>query len=203
MLARYQKLRSEVSRRGRFATLLGIVFSLSAGCRLDMHVQPKYRPYEPSEFFEDGRSARPAVVGAVPRGYLRTDDHLYRGKVNGVLVDVFPFPVTRPILERGRERYNIYCAPCHDFQGKGRGMIVQRGFRQPPSYHIERLRKAPAGHFFDVVSRGFGTMYSYADRISPEDRWAIVAYIRALQLSQHASLNDVEESERAKLMSER
>ncbi len=164
-----------------------------------MHVQPKYKPLEPSSFFDDGRSARPVVPGTVARGHLRIDEHLYAGKVNGVLVDTFPFPITRPVLERGRQRYNIFCSPCHDEAGTGRGMIVQRGFQQPPSYHIDRLRQAPVGHFFDVITNGFGAMYSYAARVSPEDRWAIVAYIRALQLSQQATLDDLPESERGKL----
>ena len=161
------------------------------GCRLDMHVQPKYKPLDPSNFFDDGRSARPEVPGTVAHGHLRADDLLFTGKVNGEPADVFPFPVTREVLERGRERYNIYCSPCHDYTGSGRGMIVQRGFPPPPSYHLERLVKAPAGHFFEVISNGYGAMYSYASRVTPEDRWAIVAYIRALQLSQHATLEDV------------
>jgi hypothetical protein len=164
-----------------------------------MHVQPRYDPLAPSTFFDDGRSARPVVPGTVARGHLRIDDHLYTGKVNGALVDTFPFPVTRQVLERGRERYNIYCSPCHDYLGTGHGMIVQRGFQPPPSYHNDRLRKAPLGHFFDVITNGFGAMHSYADRVSPEDRWAIIAFIRALQLSQHASLEDVPERERAQL----
>lgn len=164
-----------------------------------MHVQPRYQPLSASQFFNDGRSARPPVPGTVARGELRINERMYTGKVNGLPVDSFPFPVTRQDLERGRERYNIYCAPCHDSTGSGRGMIVERGFPAPPSYHMDRLRNTPAGHFFDVMTRGYGTMYSYADRISPEDRWRIAAYIRALQLSRHATINDVPENERAKL----
>jgi mono/diheme cytochrome c family protein len=122
--------------------------------------------------------------------------------VNGVPVSAFPFPITRQVLERGRERYNIYCTPCHGYTGEGRGMIVQRGFPQPPSYHTDRLRQAPVGHLYDVISNGYGAMYSYAARISPEDRWAIVAYIRALQLSQHATADDVPEAERTKLLAD-
>jgi len=170
------------------------------GCRLDMHVQPKYKPLDSSSFFGDGRSERPEVPGTVARGYLRTDELLYTGKINGELVDVFPFPITRQTLERGRERYNIYCSPCHDYTGSGRGLVVQRGFPPPPSYHLERLVKAPAGHFFDVITNGYGAMYSYASRVTPEDRWAIVAYIRALQLSQHAALEDVPAQERETLV---
>jgi hypothetical protein len=173
---------------------------ISAGCRIDMHLQPKYRPLDPSPFFDDGRSARPVIPGTVPRGHLRTDELLYAGKVNGTVANTFPFPITRQDLERGRERYNIYCTPCHDYTGSGRGMIVQRGFPAPPSYHIDRLRNAPVGHFFDVITNGFGTMHSYAARVEPEDRWRIIAYIRALQLSQSATLNDVPDQERQKLL---
>lgn len=164
-----------------------------------MHIQPKYEPLDPSTFFADGRSARQPVPGTVARGELRINEAMYAGKVNGVPVNTFPFPITRADLERGRERYNIYCSPCHDYTGSGHGMIVQRGFPPPPSYHIDRLRTAPVGHFFDVMTNGYGTMYSYASRISPEDRWRIAAYIRALQLSEHATINEVPEKERVKL----
>jgi len=153
-----------------------------------------------SAFFEDGRASRPLVEGTVPRGYAKTDAHLYTGKVNGRLAETFPFPITRPILERGRERYDIFCAPCHGRDGYGEGMIIQRGFRPPPSFHTDRLRQAPVGHFFEVITNGFGTMYGYASRIRPEDRWAIIAYIRALQLSQNATLQDVPPAERRRLM---
>jgi len=179
--------------------VVGLVALFALGCRVDMHLQPKYKPDEPSDFFPDGRADRPEVTGTVARGHLRTDELFYTGRVNGQAMDQFPFPVTAQVLERGRERYNIYCSPCHDYTGSGNGMIVQRGFPPPPSYHTERLRQAPAGHFFEVMTDGYGTMYSYAGRITPEDRWAIVAYIRALQLSQHASLNDVPAAERQKL----
>jgi len=145
-----------------------------------------------STFFDDGRSERPVVPGTVARGQLRTDEAFYTGKLNGVEVDTFPFPITREVLARGQERYNIYCTPCHDRLGDGQGMIVQRGFPPPPSYHIDRLRQAPVGHFFSVMTNGYGTMYSYASRVTPEDRWAIAAYIRALQLSQDAKLADLE-----------
>ncbi len=171
-----------------------------AACRLDMHVQPKYKPLDSSNFFGDGRSARPVVPGTVARGHLHTDEHLYTGKVNGTVANTFPFPVTCRDLERGRDRYNIYCSPCHGRTGDGRGMIVQRGFPPPPSYHIDRLREAPVGHFFEVMTKGYGTMASYAARVSPEDRWRIAAYIRALQLSQQATLLDVPGKERGRLM---
>jgi mono/diheme cytochrome c family protein len=173
--------------------------ALMSGCRLDMHIQPKYKGFEPSTFFNDGRSARPPVPGTVARGELRTDELLYTGKIHGVVANVFPFPITKKDLQRGQQRYNIYCSPCHDYAGTGDGMIVQRGFPPPPSYHIDRLMKAPVGHFFDVMTNGYGTMYSYAARVSPKDRWRIAAYIRALQLSQDATLKDVPPQEAQKL----
>lgn len=157
-----------------------------AGCREDMQNQPRYKPLRKSDFFEDGRSSRPPVPGTVARGELRGDTYFYTGMMNGQAGDMMPFPTTQEVLERGRERYNIYCAPCHSRTGDGNGMIVQRGYRRPPSYHIDRLRKAPLGHFFDVMTNGFGAMPDYAAQIAPRDRWAIVAYIRALQLSQAA-----------------
>lgn len=166
-----------------------------------MHVQPKYKPDDPSTFFGDGRSERPVVPGTVARGHLQLDELFYTGKVNGVPADTFPFPITMKDLKRGQERYNIYCTPCHDYTGSGHGMIVQRGFPPPPSYHSEALLKAPVGHFFDVMTNGHGTMYSYASRITPKDRWRIAAYIRALQLSQEASLSDLTDAERQRLMS--
>lgn len=172
---------------------------LLAGCRQDMHVQPRYQPEDPSTFFADGRSERPPVEGTIARGELRTDELQYTGRVNGAVADLFPFSITASDLSRGRERYNIYCSPCHDYTGSGNGMIVQRGFPSPPSFHLERLRQAPTGHFFEVMTNGLGLMYSYASRISPEDRWRIAAYIRALQLSQHASDRDLSESQRVNL----
>jgi mono/diheme cytochrome c family protein len=172
---------------------------LFAGCRLDMHLQPKYLPYAATTFFPDGRSERQPVPGTVARGQLRTDEFFFAGRENGVAVDKFPFAITRADLERGRERYNVYCTPCHDYTGSGRGMIVQRGFPQPPSYHIQRLREAPVGHFYEVITNGFGAMYSYAARIEPADRWRIAAYIRVLQLSQNAKIDDVPAAERHKL----
>jgi mono/diheme cytochrome c family protein len=182
------------------AMSMAILLLLATACRQDMHDQPRYEPLERSTFFNDGRSARPFVEGTVARGQLKTDEHFYTGKVSGELVNALPFPATKEVLDRGHERYNIYCSPCHDRVGNGQGMIVQRGFRQPPSLHIDRLRQAPLGHFFDVMTNGFGTMYSYADRIAPRDRWAIVAYIRALQMSQNAALDDVPVEERSKLL---
>lgn len=183
----------------------------------DMYDQPKYKPLTPSKLFDDGNSSRPQVAGTVPhsagalagsssgrsdpinalppagpaigvdlRGYsLALDDPAESGYAN-------PLPITLPFVARGRDRYDVYCAPCHSRTGDGDGMIVRRGFPAPPSYHIERLRNAPDSHFFQVISNGYGVMYPYADRITPEDRWAIVAYIRALQLSQHASATELD-----------
>jgi hypothetical protein len=185
--------------RLRNMVVLGAIGMVLAGCRLDMHIQPKYLPYDPTDFFGDGRSERPPVPGTVARGQLRLDELFYTGKVNGIVANEFPFLITRADLDRGRERFNIYCTPCHDYTGSGNGMIVQRGFPHPPSYHIDRLRNVPVGHFYDVITNGFGSMYSYAARVEPADRWRIAAYIRALQLSQHATLQDVPEAERQKL----
>jgi hypothetical protein len=171
------------------------------GCRLDMHVQPRYNPYDPTDFFEDGQSARIPVEGTVPRGDLKLgpNELLYTGKMNGQDSEAFPFPVTREVLERGQERFNIYCSPCHGMSGDGDGMIVQRGFRRPPSFHLDRVRKAPLGVLFGVITNGYGVMYPYNYRVSPRDRWAIIAYIRALQLSRQASIDDVPAPERRKL----
>jgi hypothetical protein len=160
-------------------------------CRQDMHNQPKYRPLRDSAFFGDGSSARPHVEGTVARGTLNADQAYFTGKNGNTPVDVLPFTVDARVLDRGEERYNIYCTPCHDATGSGRGMVVQRGFRQPPSFHESRLRSAPVGHYFDVMTNGFGVMPDYRAQISVADRWAIVAYIRALQLSQHADKADI------------
>lgn len=187
------------TRVSRIAITAGFAAFLLAGCRLDMHVQPKYLPEKPTNFFGDGRSERPQVPGTVARGQLHTDELLYSGTIKGEPANVFPFPITASDLARGQQRYNIYCSPCHGYDGSGRGMIVLRGFQQPPSYHIDRLRNAPVGHFFDVMTNGLGNMYSYASRVSPADRWRIAAYIRALQLSEHATINDVPPDQRASL----
>ncbi len=162
--------------------------------------QPRYKPLARSTFFGDERSARPLVPGTVARGQLRADGEYFTGKSGGKPVDTFPFPITRESLERGQERFDIFCAPCHDRVGTGQGMVVRRGFRAPPSYHTDRLRQAPVGHFFDVITNGFGAMPDYAAEVPPRDRWAIAAYIRALQLSQDATLADVPPAERQRLM---
>lgn len=166
------------------------------GCRLDMHDQPRFKPLAESDFYGDLRSARPPVDGTVARGQLHEDSYFYTGKVGNNPGDYMPFPVTADLLARGRERFNIYCSPCHSRLGDGNGMIVQRGFRAPPSYHTERLRKAPLGYFFDVMTHGFGAMPEYAPQIPPQDRWCIVAYIRALQLSQEATMSDLPPGQR-------
>jgi mono/diheme cytochrome c family protein len=161
------------------------------GCREDMQDQPRFKPLAMNGFYADLRSARPPVEGTVARGQLREDTYFYSGMVGGNPGDYMPFPVTEEVLERGRERFDIFCAPCHSRLGDGNGMIPQRGFRHPPSYHEERLRKAPLGYFFYVMTTGFGAMPDYAEQIPPRDRWCIVAYIRALQLSQDATRTDV------------
>lgn len=173
------------------AVALTLVTVALVGCRQDMHNQPKYLPLRESNFYADKRSARPIVEGTVARGQLEEDSYYYTGKVGNNYATEFPFPVTEQVLKRGQERYNIYCSPCHSELGDGNGMIVSRGLKKPPSYHTERLRTAPVGHFFDVITNGFGAMGDYASQVSVQDRWAIVAYIRALQLSQNATRADV------------
>ena len=169
------------------------------GCRQDMHNQPRYKPLAGTDFFGDGRSARPVVEGTVARGHLRIDKARYTGKEDGMDVTEFPFPITRADLLRGQERFNIYCSPCHSRIGDGNGMVVRRGFRQAASYHTDKLIKAPVGHFFDVMTNGFGAMPSYASRVEPDDRWRIAAYIRVLQLSENAKIEDVPADQRVAL----
>jgi hypothetical protein len=169
-------------------------------CQQQMADQPRYEPLVESQFFEDGRAARPLVEGTVARGHLNADEHFHTGKINRKPAETFPFPIDRQVLLRGQERYNIFCSPCHDQVGNGQGMVVRRGYRPPPSFHIDRLRSAPAGYLFDIISHGFGAMPDYAEQISARDRWAIVAYVRALQLSQQAKLADVSDKERRLLL---
>ena len=183
-----------MSRSVLFLHVLGLTIAGAglAACRQDMHDAPRYEPLEASAFFSDHQSARMPVANTVSRNPLAdTDELLYTGKVNGVLANEFPMPVTAAVLTRGHERYDIFCSPCHGRTGKGDGMIVQRGMRQPPSFMDDRLRNAAAGYFFDVMTHGFGAMQDYAAQIPVEDRWAIVAYERALQFSQHAAVGDV------------
>ena len=170
-----------------------------SGCRQDMHDQPKYVPLRQSTFFDDERSARPLVEGTVARGQLHEDELLYTGKIKGEEAAIFPMRVDAAVMARGQQRFNIYCAPCHGRTGLGDGMVVRRGYRRPPSIHQDRLRSAPAGHFFDVMTNGFGAMPDYAGQIKVEDRWAIVAYIRALQLSEHAAVADVPAANRSQI----
>jgi cbb3-type cytochrome c oxidase subunit III len=162
-----------------------------AGCRQDMQDQPKFFPQRGTDFYADGRSVRPQVENTVARNQLHEDGYFYTGLVNGKEGDGMPFPTTIEVLERGQERYNVYCTPCHSRVGNGIGMIVQRGYMKAGSFHSARLETAPLGHFFHVISNGYGAMPDYAAQITPADRWAIVAYIRALQLSQKATQADV------------
>ncbi len=172
---------------------------LAGACRQDMHDQPRMRAYRGTEFFGDGRSARPLVEGVVARGQLREDAHLFTGKLDGAFAESFPFPITADVLARGQERFRIYCSPCHGQLGTGEGMVAERGYKKPPSYHIDRLRSEKPGYFFDVITSGFGAMPDYAAQVPVPDRWAIVAYIRALQLSQHARLDDIPAAKRGVL----
>jgi mono/diheme cytochrome c family protein len=185
-------------RRAALA-VLWIAAAAVAGCRQDMHDQPKYRPLRASAFFENTSSARPLVEGTIARGTLQTDAAFFTGKNGAMLVSELPFPVTQAVLDRGQERFEIFCTPCHGATGAGNGLVVQRGYPQPASYHIDRLRQAEAGYFFDVMTNGFGRMPDYRAQITPRDRWNIVAYIRALQLSQRAPASDVPGGDPTKL----
>ena len=187
----------------RFAVRAGAALLLAlaaAGCRQDMHDAPRYKPLAASDFFADGASARPLPANAVARGQLREDKLFHTGYTPaGDIVGTIPMPVTRELLQRGRERYGIFCAPCHGATGDGRGMVVQRGYKQPSSYHVDRLRQVPVGYFFDIMTNGFGVMPSYAAQVPSEDRWAIAAYLRALQLSQYFDAANLSAEERAQL----
>ena len=184
----------------------GLIVALATSgvaCRQDMHDQPRYEPLEANTFFANGMASRPLVPDTVARGQLNADPVFYTGKTaNGDLVQDIPVEVDAQLLERGQQRFEIYCAPCHGLVGDGNGIVVQRGFPSPPSYHTDRLRNAPAGHFFDVITNGFGRMYDYSDRVAPADRWAIVAYIRALQLSQDAPIDSAPADVQQQLKSE-
>jgi mono/diheme cytochrome c family protein len=167
------------------------VVAVASGCRQDMHDAPRYKTYARSDFFGDERSARPIVEGTVARGQLEEDEVLYTGKQGGAFVATVPLPVDAALLARGRQRYGIFCTPCHGLAGKGDGMVVRRGYRKPTSFHEQKLRDQPVGYFFDVITNGFGAMPDYAAQVPVRDRWAIVSYVRALQLSQHATLAEV------------
>jgi len=171
-----------------------------AACRNEMYDQAKAKPLSESEFFANGQSARPLPPDTVARGFLREDKAMYAGiGLDGKFVKDSPVPMTRELLQRGHERFDIFCSPCHGKQGNGLGMIVERGFKQPQSFHSDRLREQPIGYFFDVMTQGFGQMSSYAVQVPPEDRWAIAAYVRALQFSQHALVAQLPPEDRAKL----
>lgn len=168
--------------RRKAAPAAALAMALCAtACRQDMHNQPRYKPLAATAFFGDGRSERPTIEDTVARGQLHLDAARYTGKENGKDITYFPIQITRADVARGQERFNIFCSPCHGRLGNGHGMIVSRGLRQPPSYYDERLVNAPVGHFFDVMTNGYGAMYSYASRVPVDDRWRIAAYIRALQ----------------------
>jgi mono/diheme cytochrome c family protein len=170
---------------------------LLCSCRQDMHVQPKFLPLRENSFYPDGRSARPVLEGTIARGQLEDDSLLYTGMVNGQEVDQFPFPISAADLARGRERFNIFCSPCHSQLGDGNGMIVQRGFKAPPSYFDPRLLKAPVGHFYRVMTEGRGSMADYSSQIPVADRWRIAAYIRTLQFASTAKSSDLQPGESA------
>jgi hypothetical protein len=182
---------------------LAVVVVAAFGCRLDMHDQPKYEAMEPSALFEDGRASREPVKGTIARGRLRDDrQDYYTGKdANGDDLRTLPrgLNVDAALLVRGQTRYNVFCSPCHGYNGYANGMVVQRGFQPPPSFHTSRLREAGIGHFYDVISNGYGAMYSYGASVPPDDRWAIAVYIRALQLSQFVSVSDLSEAEKDKV----
>ncbi len=212
----------------RLPMLLPVCLLLT-GCEQEMARQPRYDPLEKSDFFADGRSARPLEPDTVARGQLRADREFYTGRhgskaerelisalvdaalagdlsavlagvgTYSVYVDEFPIPITRPVLERGRERFGIFCAVCHGSLGDGKGKVVERGYVKPPSYHIDRLRKAPVGYYFEVITNGYGAMPDHASQVPPRDRWAIIAYIRALQFSQHVPVNELTAEERSLL----
>jgi hypothetical protein len=179
--------------------LIGAVLALMTGCHSDMYDQPRGKPLAESRFFPNGQVARPRVEGTIPRTETPDDELLLTGRLNGQLSDTFPFRVTEEVLDRGHERYHAYCSPCHGILGDGKGMVVLRGFPAPPSFHSDTLRGKPVGHYVDVITHGFGKMFPYADRVQPRDRWAIAAYIRALQLSQNAAVRDLSESQRRPL----
>jgi hypothetical protein len=179
--------------------LMTVAILAIAGCRQQMADQPYKRPLEPSNFFDDGMASRPVEPGTVARTGREQNDQQFNGKVDGKLVDTFPFEVTMEVLARGQERYEIFCSPCHDRLGTGQGMIVRRGFTPARSFHETRLREAPPGHFFEIMTQGFGPMPSYANQLSEHDRWAVIAYIRALQFSRNVRLDQLPPEDRAKM----
>jgi mono/diheme cytochrome c family protein len=183
----------------RATCVVFLIALAAAGCRQDMHDGPRIEAYEANAFFPDARGSRTPPAGTVARGWLRADEALYTGKVDGQLVDAVPFQISHEDMQRGQQRFNIYCSPCHGRLGDGNGMVVQRGLRQAASYHIDRLREERIGYFFDVATNGFGAMQGYAEQVPVRDRWLIAAYIRALQLSQNAKIDDVPADRRGEL----
>jgi mono/diheme cytochrome c family protein len=202
--------KSKPDRRAGLALAASVALAALSACRQDMHDQHKIEPYEATTFFPDSRGTRDPVAGTVARGLLEEDRHLYEGRFAagaagpaGELVDTFPMAVDRALLARGQERYQIFCSPCHARTGDGDGMVVRRGFQRPRTFHRDELRSAKVGYLYEVISKGLGVMPSYAPQISVPDRWAIVAYVRALQLSQAASIDDVPEPTRSELLAKR
>jgi mono/diheme cytochrome c family protein len=187
------------NKTSRLLLVVAAAVGFAAGCRQDMHDAPRYEAFEANPTFADNRASRSAPVGTVARGWLREDEALYTGKLAGQPVDEYPFAIGRAELVRGQERFNIYCTPCHGKVGDGNGMVVQRGLRQAASFHQDRLRQEKLGYFYDVITNGFGAMPDYATQIPVRDRWLIVAYVRTLQMSQHASVNDVPADRRGAL----
>ena len=185
--------------RPPIALALMVASACAVACRQDMHDQPKYKPYRESELFADHRSARPLVQGTIARGMLREDEAFFTGKSGRDFVAELPVKLTPQLLARGQERFEIFCSPCHGRTGRGDGMVVRRGFKQPPSYHIDRLRAMPVGYFYDVMTNGFGAMPDYQAQVPPGDRWAIAAYVRTLQYSQYAPAADVPADKRGEL----
>jgi len=187
-------------RRGAVPLLIVAVSLLTAGCRQDMHDQPSIKPLGENAFFADGSGARPLPAHTVARGELRDNAPFYTGQAaDGSLLTELPMPLTRDVLVRGRERFNIFCSPCHGRTAEGDGMVVRRGYKKPPSFHVDRLRNAPVAYFFYIMTNGFGVMPSYAAQVPAEDRWAIAAYVRTLQLSQHFDASRLSAEERARL----
>jgi mono/diheme cytochrome c family protein len=170
-------------------TLAALAFT--TGCRRDMQDQPKYKPLQKSDFFVDGRSARPIPAGTIAWDELNDNDPEHTGEANGVFLDTIPLPVNEALLRRGQDRFDIFCSPCHGRIGDGNGMVAQRGFRIPANLHTDRLRQVPPGYIFEVITNGYGAMPEHRDQIPVNDRWAIVAYVRALQLSMNARISDV------------
>lgn len=192
---------TKTRRTGRRLALGALAASclIVSACAGNHRDQPYEEAQEPSQFFADNRATRPFVENTVAQGAGRNEEDLYEGTQNGRVVNAFPFPVTRRVLEQGQQQYNAHCLPCHGYAGYGDGMIVRRGYSRPPSYHIDRLRQETLGHYYNVIANGYGAMPAYADQVYPRDRWAIIAYIRALQLSQNANVDELPADVRERL----